>query len=140
MPYALTEPCLWPDNALHEKMVRDDFGAAEPGVASADGAPPEEAQALLNNGRDETFMHSYKGLLTTLFSTGGSAAAWALLDGILGTLLARLGVIGGVRGILWGWRSHRAKMKTMKLEQEQKALEIAQLRGKRGSKGRPSRS
>ena len=71
-------------------------------------------------------MTSSKGLLTTLFSTGGGVAAWALLNGILGTLLALLGVIGGMLGILWGWRSHRAKMKTLKLEQ--KALEIARLR------------
>ena len=51
---------------------------------------------------------------------------WALLNGVLGTLLALLGVIGGALGILWGWKSHRAKMKTLKLEQ--KALEIARLR------------
>ena len=74
-------------------------------------------------------MHSYKPLLTTLFSTGGGAAAWAMIDGVLGTLLALVGLIGGVLGILWGWKSHRAKMATMKLEQERHALEIERLRG-----------
>ena len=73
-------------------------------------------------------MHSYKPLLTTLASTGGGAAAWALIDGVLGTLVALMGVIGGVLGILWGWRSHKAKMETMRLQQEREALEIERLR------------
>ena len=73
-------------------------------------------------------MHSHKPLLTTLFSTGGGAAAWAMLDGVLGTLLALVGVIGGILGLLWGWKSHKAKMAMLALQRQRETLEIERLR------------
>ena len=74
-------------------------------------------------------MPSYKPLLTTLFSTGGGAAAWAMIDGVLGTLLALVGVIGGILGLLWGWKSHKAKMAMLALQRQRETLEIERLRG-----------
>ena len=47
-------------------------------------------------------MDSYKPLLTIIASTGGGAAAWALLDGVLATLMLLLGVIGAALGLLLG--------------------------------------
>ena len=76
-------------------------------------------------------MHPLRAIISILTSIGG-ATTWAIVDGLLGTLAALIAVVAGLLGIFWGWKSHRAKMKTMRLDQERQALEIRQLEAEMG--------
>ena len=80
-------------------------------------------------------MHSYKPLLTTLLSALGGTAAWAFIDGLLGTLLALIGLITAVCGFLWARKKHQATMEKLELEKERERLEIARLRAAAAGRG-----
>ena len=80
-------------------------------------------------------MHTYKGLLTTLLSALGGTAAWAFIDGLLGTLLALVGLVTAVCGFLWARKRHQAEMEKLKLGAERERLEIARLRAAATGRG-----
>ena len=48
------------------------------------------------------------------------------------TVLALVGLIGGILGLLWGWKSHKAKMAMLALQRQRETLEIERLRAGAG--------
>ena len=50
-------------------------------------------------------MHPTKSISAIVTSISG-ATAWAVIDGILGTLAALVAVVAGLLGLWWGWRTY----------------------------------
>ncbi len=68
-------------------------------------------------------MHPTKSISAILTAIGG-ATAWAVIDGILGTLAASVAVVAGVLGLWWGWRTHKVRHQIAKLERRRAELEL----------------
>ena len=57
----------------------------------------------------------------------GSATAWAVIDGILGTLAALVAVIAGLLGLYWGYRTYRVRYDAARLQKRLAELELREV-------------
>ncbi len=46
----------------------------------------------------------------------GSATAWAVIDGILGTLAALVAIVAGLLGLWWGYRTYKVRYEAARLD------------------------
>ena len=71
-------------------------------------------------------MHPTRSISAILTSLGG-ATAWAVIDGILGTLAAVVAVIAGLLGLWWGWRTYKVRYEIAELERRRALLELRKM-------------
>ncbi len=71
-------------------------------------------------------MHPAKSIGAILTAIG-SATAWAVIDGILGTLAAVVAVVAGLLGLWWGWRRHRVRHEIAELERRRAEVELRKM-------------
>ena len=68
-------------------------------------------------------MHPTKSISAIVASIGG-ATAWAVIDGILGTLAALVAVVAGLLGLWWGWRTYKVRYEIAELERRRALLDL----------------
>ena len=61
----------------------------------------------------------------------GSATAWAIIDGVLGTLAALIAIVAGLLGLYWGYRTYRVRYDAARLERQRAELELREVQGRR---------
>ena len=68
-------------------------------------------------------MHPTRATFATLTSIGG-AGAWALLDGMLGTVAAVIAIVAGLAGLWWGYRTYTVRVEAAELDQQRAYLQL----------------
>ncbi len=61
----------------------------------------------------------------------GSATAWAVIGGILGTLAALLAIVAGLLGLWWGYRTYKVRYEAANLDRRRAQLELREVLDRR---------